>query len=271
MSDVALTASGIGVQIRSRWLLRDVDFAVQPGEVVALVGPNGAGKSTLLRVLAGDLQPTTGTVTIGGRPLAGTKPRDLALLRAVLPQQTILQFAFTAREVVEMGRGPREGDDDLAVIEGSMLRTESLHMGERIFPSLSGGEQSRVSLARVLAQEAPLLLLDEPTASLDLRHQDMVMTVARELAGEGLAVVAVLHDLNLAAAHADRIAILSEGRLIKDAPPWEALEESLLSDVFECRLAVTTHPVRGCPWVMTLPAVTNGTPRATPLLSSLQS
>jgi iron complex transport system ATP-binding protein len=254
MNGAVLTATGVGVQIRDRWLLRDVDFAVHPGEVVALVGPNGAGKSTLLRVLSGDLHPTTGTITIAGRPMAGMRPRDLALVRAVLPQQTVLQFAFTAREVVEMGRGPREGGDDETVIQESMLQTESLHMAERLFPSLSGGEQSRVSLARVLAQEASILLLDEPTASLDLRHQDMVMTVARELASTGVAVVAVLHDLNLAAAHADRIAILSEGQMIKDDTPWGAFEERLLSDVFECRLAVTAHPHRGCPWVTTLPS-----------------
>lgn len=254
MSGAVLTAAGIGVEIRGKWLLRDVNFAVMPGEVVALVGPNGAGKSTLLRVLAGDLQPSTGAVAIAGSPLGGMRPRDLALLRAVLPQQTILQFAFTAREVVEMGRGPRAGDNDEFVIDRSMHHTESTHVADRIFPSLSGGEQSRVSLARVLAQEASILLLDEPTASLDLRHQDMVMSVARELAEDGLAVVAILHDLNLAAAHADRIAILSEGQLVMDASPWDALDEALLSDVFECRLAVTTHPVRGCPWVMTLPA-----------------
>jgi iron complex transport system ATP-binding protein len=252
----ALTAEGIGVSIRARWLLRDVTISVSPGEIVALVGPNGAGKSTLVRVLAGDLEPTTGHVVLDDRPIGSFRPHDLALRRAVLPQQTVLQFAFTAREVVEMGRGPRRGDDDEAIIAASLAKTESSHVADRIFPSLSGGEQARVSLARVLAQEAPLLLLDEPTASLDLRHQQLVMEVACDLAAHGAMIVAVLHDLNLAASYADRIALMHDGRLVADGPPWQTLTESLLTEVFACPIAVTEHPVRGCPLVISLP--TNG-------------
>jgi iron complex transport system ATP-binding protein len=250
----SLAATDVGVSVRGRWLLRDVALAVAPGEVVALVGPNGAGKSTLLRVLAGDMLPATGRVLLDGRPIGEFRPRELALRRAVLPQQTVLQFAFTAREVVEMGRGPRRGEDDEAVVATSLARTESSQVAERIFPSLSVGEQARVSLSRVLAQESPLLLLDEPTASLDLRHQQLVMEVARDLAASGAMIVAVLHDLNLAAAHADRIAVLHGGRLVADGTPWETLTESLLTEVFACPIAVTPHPVRGCPLVIALPS-----------------
>lgn len=249
----ALSAEGIGVSIRARWLLRDVSLAVAPGEIVALVGPNGAGKSTLVRVLAGDVTPTTGRVLLDERPISEYRSHDLALRRAVLPQQTILQFAFTAREVVEMGRGPRRGDDDETVVAASLAKTESSHVADRIFPSLSGGEQARVSLSRVLAQESPLLLLDEPTASLDLRHQQMVMEVARDLAARGAIIVAVLHDLNLAAGYADRIALMHDGRLVADGPPWQTLTEPLLTEVFACPIAVTEHPVRGCPLVISLP------------------
>src|SRR5262249_42797967 len=181
-------------------------------------------------------------------------PRDLALRRAVLPQQTVIQFAFTAREVVEMGRGPRRDDDDEAIVAASLAKTESNHVADRIFPSLSGGEQARVSLARVLAQEPPVLLLAEPTASLDLRHQQLVMEVARDLAAHGALIVAVLHDLNLAAAHAGRIALMHDGRLVADGPPWQTLTEPLLPEVFACRIAVTSHPVRGCPLVISLPS-----------------
>jgi iron complex transport system ATP-binding protein len=248
-----LAAERVGVEIRGRWLLRDVSLAVSPGEIVALVGPNGAGKSTLVRVLAGDLVPTTGRVVLDDRPIERFRPRELALRRAVLPQQTILQFAFTAREVVEMGRGPRRSDDE-TVVAASLARTESTHVAERIYPSLSGGEQSRVSLSRVLAQESPVLLLDEPTASLDLRHQQLVMEVARTLAAEGAAIVAVLHDLNLAASHADRIALMHDGRLVADGPPWDTLTERLLTEVFACPIAVTPHPVRECPLVISLPS-----------------
>jgi iron complex transport system ATP-binding protein len=251
----ALVAEGIGVSVRARWLLRGVSISVSPGEIVALVGPNGSGKSTLVRVMAGDLEPTTGSVMLDDRPIGGFRPHDLALRRAVLPQQTIPQFAFTAREVVEMGRGPHRGNDQ-TVVAASLARTESSHVADRTFPSLSGGEQARVSLARVLAQEAPLLLLDEPTASLDLRHQQLVMEVARDLATEGAMIVAVLHDLNLAAGYADRIALMHDGRLVADGPPWQTLTEPLLTEIFACPIAVTEHPVRGCPLVISLP--TNG-------------
>jgi iron complex transport system ATP-binding protein len=253
-----LTADNVGVSVRGRWLLRDVSLAAAPGEVVALVGPNGAGKSTLVRVLAGDLLPTTGRVTLDDRPISSYRPHDLALRRAVLPQQTVLQFAFTAREVVEMGRGPRRNDDDETVVVASLAKTESTSIADRLFPSLSGGEQARISLSRVLAQEAPFLLLDEPTASLDLRHQQLVMEIARDLAAHGALVVTVLHDLNLAAAYADRIALLHSGRLVADGPPWQTLTEPLLTDVFACPIAVTPHPVRGCPLVIPLPS--NRTP-----------
>ncbi|MEA2523291.1 MAG: heme transport system ATP-binding protein [Thermomicrobiales bacterium] len=248
-----LVAEQIGVAVRGRWLLRDISLTVSPGEVVALVGPNGAGKSTMVRVLAGDLSPTTGRVVLDDRPIGDFRPRELSLRRAVLPQQTVLQFAFTAREVVEMGRGPRRGENDEAAVTASLAKTESSQIAERIFPSLSGGEQSRVSLARVLAQEAPLLLLDEPTASLDLRHQQLVMEVARNLAAQGAMIVAVLHDLNLAASYADRIVLMHEGRLVADGSPWQTLSESLLTEVFACPIAVTPHPVRGCPLVISLP------------------
>lgn len=249
-----LTADGVGIAIRSRWLVRDVDFAIAPGEVVALVGPNGAGKSTLVRALAGDIAPTTGKIMLDGRPLESYRPNELALRRAVLPQQTIVQFAFTAREVVDMGRGPRRGQDDPEVIASSLARTESTHIAERVYPSLSGGEQSRVSLSRVLAQEAPLLLLDEPTASLDLRHQHLVMEVARNLAANGALVVAVLHDLNLAASYADRIVIMRDGQIVADGSPKETLTERLLSEVFACPIVVSTHPHRDCPLVIPLSA-----------------
>jgi iron complex transport system ATP-binding protein len=247
----------LSVVIGSKKLLDDVSFDVQRGEVLALLGPNGAGKSTLLRALSGDIAPTSGSVQLDGQETSGYSHRYLATRRAVLPQQTFLQFAFTAREVVEMGRGARTGrlererDDD--VIDDAMARTETVELADRTFPTLSGGEQARVTLARVLSQEAPILLLDEPTAALDLSHQQMVMEIARELAEAGGTVLAILHDLNLAAAYADRLAILHQGKLRAIAEPWEALDPELLSEVFECPITVVQHPMRNCPLVLPLP------------------
>jgi iron complex transport system ATP-binding protein len=251
----ALTANAVTFRVGSRALVDEVSLELARGEVLALVGPNGAGKSTLLKLLAGDLSPSGGEVTLEGRPLARYGAKELALKRALLPQQTILQFAFTARAVVAMGRHPHlgmagESAEDDAVVEAALARTETLSLAERVYPSLSGGEQARVSLARVLAQETPILLLDEPTAALDLRHQQAVLRIARDLAREGTAVLAVLHDLNLAATYADRIALLDEGRLVADGTPWDVLTEDRLSAVFRHPIGVVRHPRRDCPLVL---------------------
>lgn len=234
-------------------LLDDVSLDASRGEVIVLVGPNGAGKTTLLGVMAGDIVPDRGRVLVQNRQLAQIGAGELARLRAVLPQQTLLQFGFRSREVVAMGRAPlsasvRNRDD--VVIDASLAETDALCLGDRRFPTLSGGEQTRVSLARVLAQETPLVLLDEPTAALDIRHQQMVMNTARRLARDGGTVVAILHDLNLAMAFADRIAVLDRGRIIADGTPWDVARSGVLGEVFRCPLAVIRHPHLSCPLVL---------------------
>jgi iron complex transport system ATP-binding protein len=246
-----LRVERVGIQASSRWLVRDVSFTLERGEVLAILGPNGAGKSTLLAALAGDTTPAEGRILLGDRPLASYKAIDLAKRRAVLPQQTFVQFAFTAREIVEMGRAAIDPERvDRAVIDRVLRETEAYDMQHRVFPTLSVGEQSRVSLARVLAQETPVLLLDEPTAALDLRHQQLVMELARQMAERGAALAVVLHDLNLASAYADRILLLREGRLAALGPPRETLTEPLLSDIFGCRVSVMPHPDTGLPLVL---------------------
>lgn len=255
MTSPSLAAVGAGVMVQHRWLVRGVDLAFNAGEVVALVGPNGAGKSTLLRALAGETPLSEGSVLIDGRPIETFRPRELALRRAVLPQQTLVEFAFTAREIVEMGRtARRRAGNHEAVVTRSMARTDSFVFERRIFPSLSGGEQARVSIARVLAQETPILLLDEPTASLDLRHQETIMAIAREVAANGGIVVMIAHDLNLAAAYADRVALISKGAVVASGTPWAAFQEGLLRDVFNCDVAIARHPLRDCPLVLPVPA-----------------
>jgi len=254
---LALDIQHLGITLNGRELLSDVSLDLRQGEVLALLGPNGAGKSTLLRAAAGDLPLTRGQILLDGVALDRYHPRDLAARRAVLPQQTMLQFAFTVREVVEMGRGARNRrqtrDEDEAVIRRAMERTETDTLQERTFPTLSGGEQARVTLARVLTQEAPVLLLDEPTAALDLSHQQMVMEIAREVAQAGGAVMTILHDINLAAAYADRLALMHRGRIVAFGEPWEALNPELLTEVFDCPIAVARHPMRNCPLVLPLP------------------
>ncbi|MGW2205516.1 heme ABC transporter ATP-binding protein [Streptomyces sp. NPDC001774] len=252
--EVVAEARGLRVGLGGREVLGGVDTAVRAGEVLALVGPNGAGKSTLLAALAADLPPAAGEVRICGRPAAGWSAPELALRRAVLPQAAALAFPFPVAEVVRMGRAPWAGtggeDEDEAAVAEAMAATEVEEFADRPFSALSGGERARVALARVLAQRTPLMLLDEPTAALDLRHQELVLRVCRERAAAGVAVVVVLHDLGIAAAHADRVGVLHGGRIAVDGPPAEVFEEALLSRVYRQPLEVLPHPRTGVPLVV---------------------
>ncbi|MGK5547625.1 heme ABC transporter ATP-binding protein [Streptomyces sp. URMC 127] len=247
-------ARSLRVRLGGRAVLDGVDLGVAAGEVLALVGPNGAGKSTLLAALAHDLPAASGEVRIDGEPAASWSAAELALRRAVLPQSSELSFPFPVEDVVRMGRAPwagtpAEGEDDAAVRE-AMAAAEVSGFASRPFAALSGGERARVALARVLAQRTPLLLLDEPTAALDLRHQELVLRVCRERAAAGAAVVVVLHDLGLAGAYADRVAVLHGGRVAAEGPPARVLEAELLTRVYLQPVEVIDHPRTGEPLVI---------------------
>ncbi|MFE3666283.1 heme ABC transporter ATP-binding protein [Streptomyces sp. NPDC059164] len=250
----AVEAAGLTVHLGQRRVLDRVDLTAHAGEVVALVGPNGAGKSTLLAALAADLAPGGGEVRIDGRPAAAWSPPELALRRSVLPQSAVLSFPFPVEDVVRMGRAPWAGtgreDEDDAAVAAAMAATEVTRFAARPFSALSGGERARVALARVLAQRAPLMLLDEPTAALDLRHQELVLRICRERAAAGDAVVVVLHDLGLAAAYADRAAVLHDGRITELGPPDEVFSRELLGEVYRQPVEVFPHPRTGTPLIV---------------------
>jgi iron complex transport system ATP-binding protein len=235
-------------------VLRDVSLTLSAGEVVAVVGPNGAGKSTLVSVLSGDLSVGSGMVSVGGRPVGRWRPGELALWRSVLPQHTTVAFPFTVEQVVTMGRAPWAGtaraDEDETAVAAAMAETEVTEFAGRTYSTLSGGERARAALARVLAQRTPVLLLDEPTAALDLRHQDLVLSVAVARAAAGAGVLAVLHDLNLAAAYADRVAVVADGRLRACGSPESVLTSELLSEVYQREVEVLAHPRSGAPLVL---------------------
>ncbi|MER8097242.1 heme ABC transporter ATP-binding protein [Streptomyces goshikiensis] len=254
-------ASDLHVRLGQREVLAGIELTARAGEVLALVGPNGAGKSTLLGALAADLPASSGVVRIDGRPVGDWSAPDLALRRSVLPQAAALAFPFPVEDVVRMGRAPWAGtpyaDSDGAVVAAAMAATEVTGFAERPFSALSGGERARVALARVLAQGAPLLLLDEPTAALDLRHQELVLRICRERAAAGDAVVVVLHDLGLAAAYADRAAVLHDGRIAADGPPAEVFEDGLLSRVYRQPVEVLPHPRTGAPLVVPVRGLTS--------------
>jgi iron complex transport system ATP-binding protein len=222
-----------------REVLRGLDLVLRRGELVALLGPNGSGKTTLLRVLSGQLRPDSGEALLEGRPLASWGRQALARRVAVLPQQLELRAGFRVAELVEMGRAPHatrlfgSTADDERAVRRALLDAEALDLAHRFPDELSGGERQRVLVAMALAQEPELLLLDEPTLHLDLAHQVSLLATIRRLATQrGMAVLAVLHDLNLAAAFAPRVAVLSDGRVAADGRPAQVLTPALAKRVF---------------------------------------
>lgn len=259
-----LRADDIHVRFGPAEVLKGSSLSVAPGEVVAVLGPNGAGKSTLLSVLSGALRPQGGKAALEGTALADWAPRHLAGRRAVLPQHSELAFGFPVLEVVLLGRSPHAGtasrSEDLAVAQACLAEAEVTHLAGRVYTTLSGGERQRVQLARVLAQiDFPAvqrrhhdryLLLDEPTSSLDLAHQHATLRTARRAAERGIGVLAILHDLNLAAMYADRLVVLHGGDVAAEGPPAAVLTEDLVEEVFELRVAISRHPTRGCPQVL---------------------
>lgn len=259
-----LSARGVGVDLGGRSVLSDVDLEVRAGELVALVGPNGAGKSSLLGALTGDLPAARGEVLVHERAMATWSPIELAQRRAVLPQQVTMTFPFEVGEVVRMGRSPWAGtsaeDDDEAVVAAALAEVDATHLAGRRFTTLSGGESARVALARVLAQATQLLLLDEPTAALDLQHQELVLRSARGRVAGGHGAVVVLHDLGLASAYADRVVLLADGRVRAQGSPREVLTSARITEVYRHPVEVLDHPTTGAQ--MIVPVRTHLSPEA---------
>ena len=258
-----LTLDAVSYQYAgSDWRLDGVSLAVAGGEVVAVIGPNGSGKSTLLRLGAGVLAPTSGRVLLGGRELAPLARREVARVLGYLPQQVASEFDYRVEEVVAMGRYPHLtgagflASSDVAVVERCLAETEIERFRSRPLSRLSGGERQRAFLASVLAQEPQALLLDEPTSSLDLHHQVRFFGLVRRLAAQGMAVMVVTHDVNLASLFCDRIALLRDGRLIEDGPPDRVLRPDVLQATYGDEVLLSQHPTTGRPIV--LPAAEGG-------------
>jgi len=261
-------ATDISVHIGSAALLEAVSLEIEPGEIVAVAGPNGAGKSTLISVLSGDREPSSGGVTLGDRSLADWPRVELAQRRAVMSTDRAVAFAFTAREVALMGRMPLHGGDpdqsDHDVIAELLAAVDCTHLVDRVDATLSTGERQRVQLARAIAQitDAPgahtvdgerFLLLDEPTSSLDPAHQHTAMRLIRRMADAGRGVLAVLHDLNLAAAYADRVALMADAHVVELGTPTEVLRADVLESVFDIPMLVIPHPQLSHPLVIAEP------------------
>jgi iron complex transport system ATP-binding protein len=249
--DPCVVVDGVGFTIGEARLLDQVSFTAARGELMALVGPNGAGKSTMLSLLAGDLVPTDGTISLAGTAPHRWAPKALARERSVMTQAHAQTFSFTVRELVEMGRAPHEASDaDEAIVEAALHDAEVDHLAQRDVTTLSGGELARTVFARTLAQQAGIVLLDEPTAPLDLRHQEGLLAQARRLADERHCVFVVLHDLSLAARWCDRVAVFSSGELTALGTPADVLTPARIAEVYGQEVVVMEHPVTGRPLVV---------------------
>jgi len=252
-----LRVEHVSVAYGERPILNDVSFEVGAGEIYGIIGPNGAGKTTLVRAISGVVPLTSGRVWVAGCDLQALKPAERARRVAVVPQARNLPPAFTGWELVLLGRTPylnwlgQVSPKDEQRARLAMERANALELADRRLGDLSGGEQQRLLLARALAQEAPLLLLDEPTTHLDLQYQVSILDTVRELTqNEGMAVVVVLHDLNLVARYADRVGLLVNGSLRAQGTPEEVLEPELLEEVYHLPLQVLRGAASGKPVIL---------------------
>ncbi len=252
-----LSAISIDLAYSSKPVLHGIDLSLARGELLGLIGPNGSGKTTLIRCLSGVLKPTLGSVTLAGKNLDEYSDQERARHIAVVPQSAQLPPAFTVLECISLGRTPhlswlgRLGERDLKIVQRAMRSCEIEHLSDRRISELSGGEQQRVLLARALSQDCPVLLLDEPTAHLDIHHQVALLSLVRQMAKEqNLAVLIAIHDLNLASLYADRLVLLIEGRVRATGSPSEVLTTDTLQSAYQIPLQVHANPQHGSPWVV---------------------
>ncbi|HZD05492.1 MAG TPA: ABC transporter ATP-binding protein [Longimicrobiales bacterium] len=242
----------------ARPALDGVTMEVPPGTLYAVLGPNGSGKSTLMRGLMGVLRPESGEASLEGRPVAAWDRRELARTVGAVPQSESIAFPLTVREMVGMGRYPHLGalaperPADREAVERALARCDVLHLGGRDVTTLSGGELQRVRIARALAQEPRILVLDEPTASLDIRHEMAILGLLRDQVGQGITVLLITHHLDLAGRFADRLLLLAEGRVAAEGPADEVLRADVLGHVYGWPVAVAPDPLTGTPRITPL-------------------
>jgi len=255
----ALEAAGVGFSFRETPVFASFSLRIECGEMVGLIGPNGSGKTTLLRLLSGALVPSAGSVRIAGRAAGYWTARERAREVAVVPQESVSAFDFTVMETVLMGRTPYlgmmglEGPEDVRIAEDALRRTGMQAFAGRLLSHLSGGERQLVLVARALAQRARIMLLDEPTSWLDIRHrQEIYALLSRLNREEGLTILATSHDINLAARWCPRMIVLERGRVRADGPPRKVFDPDVLSSVYGTSLRVVPDPESGIPWAVPL-------------------
>ena len=241
-------------------VLRDVTINVSAVSFFVVIGPNGSGKTTLMKILAGVMPLQSGEISIGNRPVGKYTKRELSRTVAYVPQLVASDVPFSVMDLVLMGRTPYHGmlgfesHDDIAIAKEALEITDVSHLARRRLDQLSGGEQQRVMIARAVCQQAPIIMLDEPTASLDLSHQIRIMDLMNQLRSEkGVTVVMISHDINLAAMYAEQLLLLNQGRVSRIGSPAEVLTQELLEDVYQCGIMIDVSPVGPYPRITPLP------------------
>jgi len=257
-----IKAREIKYRYGSDWVLNGLNLAVQQGEIAGVIGPNGSGKTTVLKLLSKVLKPESGNIWVMNQNIASMKHREIAKVMAVVPQGTSIAFPFTVREIVLMGRSPHLGilqmerESDLKIADNAMALTDTLGFADRNIDELSGGERQRVIVARALAQEPKVMLLDEPTSYLDINHQVEIFDLIKRLNGErDLTVVIVSHDLNMAAEYCDRLILLKSGRVYKDGSPRDVITEADIREVYEANVVVSENAMTGAPHITPISAL----------------
>src|SRR2546428_713116 len=259
--DINYHLDQVSFRYSDQWVLRDFSLEVYEGEILGIIGPNGSGKTSLLKLMAGLLRPQAGRLTLQGQDISTLNARALARQAAIVPQENHVLFPFTVAEVVLMGRFVHqdgwgwESPEDLRIARAAIQVMDLGPLVDRTFQELSGGERQRTIIARALAQQAPILLLDEPTAFLDIKHQlEIYATLRRLNRNQGVTVVVVSHDLNLASQHCDRLVLLHEGRVYQSGAPEQVVTPEHIRTVYGCDVIIDRHPEAGTPRV-TLPQV----------------
>lgn len=255
MTDIMVRAEDIDVAYGDVRVLQAVSLAVTGGSFIGILGPNGCGKTTFLRALSRVLKPTAGTVHVEEKDISDYSIRDLATRIGAVPQETTITFDFTVEEIVQMGRHPYLGPlssmkkEDYEICRRAMAQTNTTHLADRLITEISGGERQRVLIARALAQQPKVLLLDEPTSHLDINHQIEILSIIRGLTPT-VTVISVFHDLNLAACFCDRILLMEKGQVVAAGAPADVLTGDLINRVFGVRMMVRTHPLTGRPYLV---------------------
>ncbi len=256
-----LAAKDISLRLNDQAILTGITCQLNPGEFNVLIGPNGAGKSSLLKVMAGAISPTHGQVRLNGRELNRLSITKLSQYRAVLSQSVYLGFPLTVSEVVALGLQQKNTyPKERMLIEGALEKTQMIKLADRSFLQCSGGEQARAQMARVLVQlwsSAPFprqfLFLDEPTAALDIKYQLGLLNICRDLAKQGLAILCIMHDLQLSAHYADQLIVMADGKIVQSGCPENVLKTKLISDVYDISTCLAPHPINRKPMVMVSP------------------